>query len=721
MKSMKETVYEYVRQTIYTNASYKQGLETQEIAKALGKQRSNISAVLNVLIKEGRLIKTETRPVLYKLLGEEQAIGEKPDDNRLIGADGSLHNAFQLAKAAILYPKQPLNVLLSSKGGCGTTYFVTFMYQYAVEHHVIRSASSFVKINCRHYSKNVLVLNEELFGAENNCFVRAKGGMLFIDYFDLLDVRQQTKIFSFLENGTIEVGAEKIDCSDVYLVLSCSEQNVTALKRRIPVTIELPELSERPLSERFLLINYFFEKEAAELKRDIEVSAEVIKALLAAHFIYNVKELQYEILTACANAYTRVAGEYNETIEVCIDDFRPNVKRSLLEIKNYTDELYELLGNREMILYDRILGYQNRLESRQKKEESIQDAITIEKRPVLLYAMHGNGTAHSLCEVTNALSHCENAYGYDLALDADMKTALEELKIFVKKIDRGAGIIAIYDMGSVKNMLEAAAEELGIKMYCVQIPVTLIGTDVAHKCVAEGDIDYVYHMVMKDIANGPFYKKQNSVIITLCHTGDGGALYLKNYIERYSRLGIKTIALGISDRKILLKEAMELKRTYNIHAFIGTYDPKLMGIPFISASKLLEADPENIDRVLLFEPLASPAFDYSKVYDSLADELKYTSVAKLKSVLPQVVDELTVMYALDLGRAQGIFLHLACVVERILSGGSIAKNPEAKKIIRASEEDYRVISRILKNLERVFKIIIDDNEIATLIMILKKI
>lgn len=726
MKSTKENVFEYVRQTIYTDASCGKGVETGRIAAALKKQRSNISAVLNELVKEGRLIKSDTRPVLYRLPEQKASCMEELGGNKLIGAEGSLRNAVQLAKAAILYPKHPLNVLISSKGGCGTTYFVAFMYQYGVEHGVLKPDSPYIKLNCRHYTKKLSVLNEELFGTENpegNCFERAKGGMLFLDYFDLLDVRQQTRIFSFLETGLIDIGNQKIDCSDVYLVLSCYSQNVATLKRRIPVAIELPELSERPLEERFGLINHFFETEASELKRNVEVPAEVIKALLVTEFTYNVKQVRYEVLTACANAYVRVANEPEENISICIDDFGPAVKSSLLEIRNHAIELYSLLGNREYIFYDQVRGYQsqNPRWSETGNMAAYSGDVT-EKRPVLLYAMHGNGTARSLCEVTNTLSCCENAYGYDMALEIDAKTAMEELKALIKKIDRGAGVIVIYDMGSIKTIVDAIADELHMKIYCQQIPITMIGIEAARRCASESDIDYVFHLINKDIREQRFNSSpRNNVIITVCHTGDGGALYLKNYIDQHSRLGIKTIALDISDRKILLKEAMELRRTYSIHAFVGTYDPRLMGIPFISVTKLLEAAPENIDRVLLFEPVTAPPVDYSKVYESLEEQLKYTSVAKLKSVLPQVVDELTLMYSLDSSRMQGIFLHLACVVERILSGGKMTKNPEAKKIIRALEDDYRAISSILKNLEKVFKIIIDDNEIATLIMILKKI
>ena len=206
MKSTKDTVYEFIRQSVYVNSIYAKGVQTKDIATALGKHRSNISAILNELVSEGKLVKSSTRPVIYTLSEQAEAKTGGTRNGVFVGENGSLRNAVQLVKAAVLYPKNPLSVLFCGKSGCGTTYFAEMMYQYAVEKHVLEKNAPYIYINCRHYSKNVAVLDEELFGsnqAEGNYFERAKGGMMFIDSFDLMDVRQQNRIFSFLDTGYI--------------------------------------------------------------------------------------------------------------------------------------------------------------------------------------------------------------------------------------------------------------------------------------------------------------------------------------------------------------------------------------------------------------------------------------------------------------------------------------------------------------------------------------
>ena len=363
MRKVKDIIYDYIQKNMYADKQFANGFETKAIAEELGMQRSNVSNILNELVKENKLIKTSSRPVLYKLPEQNTTSSESDEFSFFIGEKGSFRNAIQLAKAAILYPKKSLNVLISAQDGCGTTFFVSSMYRYAIEKGVLKNNAPFLKVNCRTYMKNIATLDEILFGGEeleNSLFFKAKGGMLFIDSFDLLDAKQQSRIFTFIETGKLQIDNNTlVDFSDVYLVMSCSIKNESTINNKIPVIIELPELENRPMQERFELINKFFELEAQNSKRNIEVTTEAIKALLLANYSYNVKELKNEIVSACANAYVRVVNDEYKNLYVCINDFPAKIKRGLLKLKDYATELELLLGNREIVLYDQDNGYLN--------------------------------------------------------------------------------------------------------------------------------------------------------------------------------------------------------------------------------------------------------------------------------------------------------------------------------------------------------------------------
>ena len=71
MKTTIDSVFEYIQKELMTNEACKQGINTNVIAQHFGLQRLNISTILNELVKEERLSKTNTRPVLYYLSQKE--------------------------------------------------------------------------------------------------------------------------------------------------------------------------------------------------------------------------------------------------------------------------------------------------------------------------------------------------------------------------------------------------------------------------------------------------------------------------------------------------------------------------------------------------------------------------------------------------------------------------------------------------------------------------
>lgn len=878
MKTTKESVYEYIQKEIMTNAECKDGICTKVIAKHFNLQRSNVSTLLNELVKEEKLNKTNTRPVLYTLAQKENSnyeYGEK----RLIGAKGSLARALQIAKAAIFYPQKSLNVLISAKPGCGTTHFVYTMYLYAKEEKIFKTGAPFLKVNCRHFKENISELDDVIFKSdsktiedlEKSYFGLARGGMLFIDNVDLLNARQKSNLADFLESGLLYTENRKqyLDCSDVFVVLSCQPSHISQFSQRLPMVIELPELKDRPLQEQLDLIHYFFTVEAHNAKRNIELKRDVLEALLLTEFQRNIKDLEMEIKKACATACVRVMDTMDASIEVTISDFTMYIQKSLMRMRSQSNEISTLLGTQNLFIYDcnqefsslyftpskdmyeelrvqytelskrgfnedtihnvinnhvsnlfRQYNYyqsfndqydveqlskivdpklihmvqkfmnlckeelqrdfkshvfyglclhmnslltlqfnQSRVDNDQIKhivqdypkeyaisaqfaqrfrekfnidlpmEEVviitmflIKDEEDNEGHPNLLYIFHGCGVASSLKDVTNTLTHCNNAYSYDLVLEKDSKTALNEIRMLIQRIDNGQGLIVIYDMGSIKTMLDTIVEDLDIKIRYICFPITLVGLDVARKCMQETDLDYVYHTTLREMSS-MFNQSQNrkDVIITLCHTGEGGAYQLKQYIDQYSNLGIRTIPLAISKRDELISQIMKLKKVYNIHCFVGTYDPKLLGIPFISMTKIFENKPENIDRILMFEPVQSKQLDYTAIYSFLEEQFKCISVSKLKTILPSIIDELEIIYSLNADQKVGLFVHIACLLENCKSGIHQTCEKSTEDVINNYPEDFKVVSKILKPLEKTFKIIIDDHQIAIIIMILNRL
>lgn len=368
MKSAKEEVYEFVQKVEFgKKANSEKGVETKEIALELKMHRSNVSSLLNQLCAERKLKKIGLRPVLYTInQNDEQDSTETSCFKTLIGHNGSLRNTVQLAKAAILYPQKSLNILIVAKQGCGTSLLAKLMYEFAKEVKVIDENAEYVKLNCNHYINNKDALHKELFGVPDavndyeNCFDRANRGVLFIDNIQLLEGQDQEHINHYIETGEYyyENDKQTLLQRNVLLILACtSDVNrkiIDSYSSKIPMRIEIPSLDERPLQERFELINRFFSIESTRSKRKIEVSSEMIKDLLLYDCDLNVKQLNHDIKIACANAYVRNYQDTNENIILNPYDFESYVRKGLLNFKKCQEEVDSVLEQENTYIFDGI-------------------------------------------------------------------------------------------------------------------------------------------------------------------------------------------------------------------------------------------------------------------------------------------------------------------------------------------------------------------------------
>ena len=353
------------------------------------------------------------------------------------------------------------------------------------------------------------------------------------------------------------------------------------------------------------------------------------------------------------------------------------------------------------------------------------------KRPVVLIAMHGSSAASSICSVVNALSVNRNTYAFDFPLDMSTEQAYH---LFVKKIQKihgENGILLLHDTGSIKTIAGLAMQNTGIPIRCIEVPFTLVALECSQKAGMNTDLEEAYRGVLESCQNTlPFmresYQKleQDKVILTLCMTGQGGAVQIKNYIEKNVELqDIQIIPLAISDQKFLLGKINAILKEHEIVCMIGTYDPGIYNIPFISVAKLFETPIEKLSLLLsLPETELSAPVDYEAIYEYLQESLPDLDINRLKRHLPRVVARIKKSAGgLNEDQELGMFMHLACSVSRLKAGEVIGTNSRKNQIISGNKKLYTEMVENLKPLEQAFGICYSDDEIASLIEICKRI
>lgn len=369
--------------------SMAKGISTSELSQAIGVLRPNVSKVLNQLVREGIIDKTNGRPIYYfmnstagnrkndtvpqkAITGMSGAAGKssmginkKDDENRkeadpfknMIGSQDSLKNQVEQAKAALLYPPHGLNTLIIGPTGSGKTYFANKMYHFALENEII-SKKGFITFNCADYAHNPQLLMSHLFGYVKGAFTganedkngliqQADGGILFLDEVHRLPPEGQEMIFYFMDHGTYSRLGEtaKIHYADVRLVFATTEDpESTLLKtfvRRIPIIIQLPEFNKRDAHEKLRLLERLLMLEANRIHRNIHLTENVVQALLGSVTYGNIGQLKSNIQLVCARGFLNSMHEKNE-ITLRFNQLPPNIKDGLSNLAYNRKELGNL-------------------------------------------------------------------------------------------------------------------------------------------------------------------------------------------------------------------------------------------------------------------------------------------------------------------------------------------------------------------------------------------
>lgn len=353
-----------------------------------------------------------------------------------------------------------------------------------------------------------------------------------------------------------------------------------------------------------------------------------------------------------------------------------------------------------------------------------------QSKPVVLVAMHGNSTASSIVEVANALVQDDNLYSFDLQLDIDMQQIYEKFKQTILEINQGKGVLMLYDMGSLQSMAGMVTTETGIEIKTVCIPATLIALDASRKASCQDSLDEVYHEVVDsykqmypELERSYQKAKEPQVIITLCMTGEGAAVQMKNYIEQNIHLeNTDIIPLSISDREYLLKKVNQIQKKQKVVCIVGVYNPELYGIPYIPVSTLFNTPADKLDILLTLETTqAVTAVNYDAIYTYLQEQLDGFDIQLLKDVLPKAMVRIKkACHGLSSDQELGLFMHIACSIYHLQQQKTCPPNGQAQRIISKSKRMYHDLKDFLAPVEEEFDVQFNDDEIANIIQIIKK-
>lgn len=386
----KDRIYDFVKRAS-SRFSAKEiemglGVTTKEVSENLDILRSNVSKDLNQLVREDKLRKIEGRPVRFVTVetlrhkpltthvpsykeekkpnkGVTQEVFEysykdsKDIFQSIIGSNGSMKNAVDQAKAAVMYPPKGLNTLITGPTGSGKSFFAHAMFRFAQSRELINPEKEMIVFNCADYANNPELLMSYLFGYSKGSFTgaanskegliqKADEGMLFLDEIHRLPPEGQEMIFYFMDTGKYSRLGEtdKSRQADVRIVCATTEDPkstfLDTFMRRIPITIHMPAFKERPVIEQLDLLKLLTGLEANRIQRKITLTEDVVKGLIASVGYGNIGQLKSTIQLVCARGFMNQLNR--DEISLTVKDIPETVQSHLVGLSSSRLEQKEL-------------------------------------------------------------------------------------------------------------------------------------------------------------------------------------------------------------------------------------------------------------------------------------------------------------------------------------------------------------------------------------------
>ncbi|MFC6295200.1 sigma 54-interacting transcriptional regulator [Lactiplantibacillus daoliensis] len=293
---------------------------------------------------------------------------------------------------------------------------------------------------------------------------------------------------------------------------------------------------------------------------------------------------------------------------------------------------------------------------------------------------HGFSTASSIADVANRFLNHKIFDAFDMPLSASVDQAKEFMLQYFKSNDCHKGLIILVDMGSLMSLPEALKE-------AIPGPILIINNVSTQEALFIGEmiqkgtaIDEIGRQVQAALL--PKYQltypiiKKSPMIITTCHTGIGSAKQIQDLIKNSIPANLDYQVESV-DYAYLKKYGQQspIFKQYAVQAIVGTSDPKINGMPFISLEQLVSSSGTKIIKQIF--PTVTDSETITSINHQLVQNLSIErllsaitilDVKKVIHSISDMIDRLEEGAQINLSNNQQatLYVHISSLIERLI-------------------------------------------------------
>ena len=338
---------------------------------------------------------------------------------------------------------------------------------------------------------------------------------------------------------------------------------------------------------------------------------------------------------------------------------------------------------------------------------------------------HGYSTASSIASVANRLLGHFIFEAFDMPIDMSTQDIMLKVESYLKNIDTSKGIIILVDMGSLEDIYKSLINVVDGDIGIINNITTQLAMDVGNRIIQGQSLEQIVVESVKKNNSSYKYIKSNknkkSGIITTCMTGIGTAVKIKDLLHE---------CLANDDIEIIAHDYDRLKgngikdeifKNYNIKLIIGTADPGIEQIPYLSLEDLIAGRGDMILNKVLRDLTDDKTIEQVnqaivKLF-SLQNVLNYLTILNPDKIIDQVEKaisdlELSLGFKFSNDLKIGLYIHISCLIERLIMKDPIMSYNNINEFEQCHRQFIDFAKSSFSVIEDIYKVQIPTSEIG---------
>ena len=338
---------------------------------------------------------------------------------------------------------------------------------------------------------------------------------------------------------------------------------------------------------------------------------------------------------------------------------------------------------------------------------------------------HGYSTASSIASVANRLLGQFVFEAFDMPIEMSTQEVMARVQDYLKNIDTSRGVIILVDMGSLEEIYKSLTDIVEGDIAIINNITTQLALDVGNRILQNQPLEQIVtEAIQKNSSRYKFIKSQKNrenAILTTCVTGIGTAVKIKDLLKECFRE--EDIEIIPYDYSRLKGNGMkdEIFKNYNVKLIIGTADPGIKEIPYLSLEDLIAGKGD----VLLSKILKGIVDDETvqqinqKIVRlfSLQNVLNHLTILNPDKIIVQVERAIS-----DLERFIGVrfsndlkislYIHVSVMIERLVMKEPITSYTDLEEFEQCHGQFINFVKSAFSVIEETYKVDIPTAEIG---------